>query len=128
MIHYEEAPDLDEMIRNIVEKIGMEHINLDYVVCMRSHGSKAQRTLARCHAMSRVLRTAMKKNFGLKKSVYVIEILAEEEAKMSEKDKIKTLIHELMHIPKSMGGGFLHHSNHVTRKNVENLWKIYSQE
>ena len=126
MIRYEPAPDLDELIKNIVEKVGMEHINLDYVVCMRSHGSKAQRTLARCHAMSRILRIAMKQNFGLKKSVYVIEILAEEEAKMSEKDKIKTMIHELMHIPKSMGGGFLHHSNHVTRKRVNEMWKLYS--
>ena len=126
MIRYEEAPDLDELIAKIVDKLNMEHIDTDYVVCMRSHGSRAQRTLARCHAMSRILRTAMKKTHGLRKSMYIIEILAEEEQKMSEQEKIKTLIHELMHIPKSMGGGFLHHSNHVTRKNVENMWKIYS--
>ncbi len=126
MIRYEAAPDLDELIEKIVDKLNMSHINTDYVVCMRSHGSKAERTLARCHAMSRILRTAMKQRFGLKKSMYIIEILAEEEKKMSEQEKIKTLIHELMHIPKSMGGGFLHHSNHVTRKRVNEMWKLYS--
>ncbi len=126
MIRYEAAPDLDELIEKIIEKTGMNHIDLDYVICQRSHGSRAKRTLARCHAMSRILRTAMKIKYGLKKSVYIIEVLAEEEAKMSEQEKIKTLIHELLHIPKSMGGGFLHHSNHVTRKRVNEMWKLYS--
>jgi len=37
---------------------------------------------------------------------------------MSEIDQIKTLIHELMHIPKSFGGGFRHH-DFVCEKNIE---------
>lgn len=126
MICYEPAPDLHEMIKDIVKRTNMNHVDPDYVICMRSRGSKARRTLARCHAMSRTLRMAMKPQYGLKKSIYVIEVISEEFEKMDEKEKVKTLIHELMHIPKSMGGGFLHHSNHVTRKNVEAMYKVYS--
>ena len=40
-------------------------------------------------------------------------------------EKVKTLIHELMHIPKAFGGGFRHHDV-VNRKNVENLYKRYA--
>jgi predicted metallopeptidase len=43
---------------------------------------------------------------------------------MSREEQDKTLIHELMHIPKSFGGGFIHH-NIVTDRNVNKLYRIY---
>ena len=43
------------------------------------------------------------------------------------KIKIKTIIHELMHIPKTFGGGFKHH-NFVTEKNVNKFYKAYKSE
>ena len=43
---------------------------------------------------------------------------------MSEIDKIKTLIHELMHIPKSFGGGFKYH-NVVHDRNVDIMYERY---
>ena len=60
------------------------------------------------------------------KAVYIIEIIHERFEKMSREEQDKTLIHELMHIPKSFGGGFKHH-NVVNSKNVEKLYKIYKQ-
>ena len=45
---------------------------------------------------------------------------------MSEEDKIKTIIHELMHIPHTFGGGFKHH-NFVTEKNVELFYKRFKE-
>lgn len=43
---------------------------------------------------------------------------------MSEEDRIKTLIHELMHIPKTFGGGFRHH-DFVQRRTIDRLYKNF---
>lgn len=56
-----------------------------------------------------------------KKGFYLIEVISEKYDKLSEIDKIKTIIHELMHIPKSFGGGFIHH-NHVHEENVDKVY------
>jgi predicted metallopeptidase len=45
---------------------------------------------------------------------------------MSGEEKIKTIIHELMHIPFSFGGGFKHH-NVVCEKNVNKMYKEYER-
>lgn len=58
---------------------------------------------------------------------YVLEFLAERFDKLPEGDKIKTIIHELMHIPKTFGGGFKHH-NWVTEKNVNMHYKTYKEK
>ena len=44
--------------------------------------------------------------------------------KMSEIDQTKTLIHELMHIPRSFGGGFRHH-DYVCEENIEIEYQKY---
>jgi Predicted metallopeptidase len=54
---------------------------------------------------------------------YVVEILTENYDRLSEEEQIKILIHELMHIPETFGGGFRMHSDHVTRRNVEKLYR-----
>ena len=43
---------------------------------------------------------------------------------MSDIEKTKVLIHELMHIPKTFGGGFKHH-DYVCRENVELEYERY---
>ena len=45
---------------------------------------------------------------------------------MSREEQDKTLIHELIHTPKSFGGGFKHH-NVINRRNVEKLYRIYRE-
>ena len=44
--------------------------------------------------------------------------------KLNEEDKVKTIIHELMHIPKTFGGGFKHH-DFVCEKNINLMYKTY---
>lgn len=118
MIKYEPAPDIEEMARLIADRTGIGH-DFSRITFMRSRGSKSRRTLARCHALPRVMQIALDK-----KGHYVIEVLSEKFDKLNEEEKTKTIIHELMHIPKSMGGGFRHH-DFVCRKNVENMYKEY---
>jgi predicted metallopeptidase len=57
---------------------------------------------------------------------YAIEVISERFDKMPEEDQIKTLIHELMHIPKNFGGGFRQH-DFVQRKNVDILYRIFKE-
>ncbi|MBI5051471.1 hypothetical protein HZC08_01800 [Candidatus Micrarchaeota archaeon] len=46
---------------------------------------------------------------------------------MSEEEKIKVIIHELMHIPKKFSGGLVPHNNRGTCINHANVSKIYEE-
>jgi len=118
-IKYELAPDLQEIAKEI-SIILFPHIKIDSVICIRSHGSSSRGTIARCHALGKAMQLAM----GRKQGFYVIETISKRFEKLSSEDKIRTIIHELMHIPKSFGGGFIHH-NIVNEKNVETEYQKY---
>ena len=115
---YEYAPDLQQSMIEIVNALGMSHIRTDRVKCFRSRGSSTKRTIARCHALGKLMQHAM----GTK-AFYAIEFLELFE-KMSKKDQEKTIIHELLHIPKTFGGGFRQH-DFVCEENVELLHKKF---
>ena len=53
-----------------------------------------------------------------RKGFYLIEVISKRFDKLSKVEQEKVIIHELMHIPKTFGGGFTHH-NVVTDKNVD---------
>ncbi len=118
-IKYYKAPDVQDEISNLVGKLNLSHLDLSRIVCIRSFGSKSRRTIARCHTTSRIVQASL--GIG---AHYIIEIISEIYDKMPQEEKIKTLIHELMHIPKSFGGGFRHH-DFVNKKGVEKLYKEY---
>jgi predicted metallopeptidase len=118
MIRYELAPEIESKLRRITRKLKMDHIDLDRVRGVRSYGSTGKGIIARCHALPKVMQLAL----GID-AHYVIEILTENYERLSKEEQIKILIHELMHIPETFGGGFRMHSDHVTRKNVEKLYR-----
>jgi predicted metallopeptidase len=117
-MRYEPALEIEEKAREIIEKLELEHIDTENIACIRSFGSKSG-AIARCHALGKVMQKAMKR-----KAFYTLEFLAEKFDKMSEEDRIKTIIHELLHIPKTFGGGFKHH-NYVTEKIVNKLYQKF---
>jgi len=117
MIKYFRAPDIEERMLDIITALDMDHINPARVVCIRSRGSSARRTIARCHAMPRIMQAALETP-----PHYIIEVIAEQFDSMPQDEQTKTLIHELMHIPKSFGGGFKFHDV-VNRMNVENMYR-----
>jgi predicted metallopeptidase len=65
----------------------------------------------------------MQKAVGVK-AHYALEFISERFDKMDERERTKTIIHELMHIPKSFGGGFKHH-DWVCDKNINFFYKQY---
>jgi len=117
-IKYRIAEDLQEVVNEIALML-FPHVKLDSVVCLRSFGSTSRGTIARCHALGKAMQLALER-----KGFYVIEVISERFDRMSEENKLKTLIHELMHIPKSFGGGFIYH-NVVCHKNVEKMYQHY---
>lgn len=114
---YERAPDVSELASFIIEKLNLAHIPKNRVYCYRSHGSKARNVIARIHSLPRIWQQALSEP-----AYYVVEVLSEHYDSLPEDEKEKTLIHELLHIPNSFGGGFRHHKNWVTRRRVEALY------
>lgn len=118
-IKYEIAEDIMARLYDVVKKLGMQHVKFSGVYAVRSRGSQSRGTIARCHALSKIWQKCL--NI---KAVYIIEIISERFDRMSREEQDKTLIHELMHIPFSFGGGFKHHDI-VNSRNVEKLYRIY---
>ena len=116
MIRYEHAPDIQEAVKELAIRLNIRH-DFSRIVCIRSRGSKSRRTLARCHALPRIMQKALNV-----KAHYVIEAIGENFDSLGDEEKVKTLIHEIMHIPKSFGGGFRHH-DYVCKRNVEALYR-----
>ena len=114
---YEFAPDLQKIAEEISNLL-FPHIKIERVKCFRSYGSSTKRTIARCHTIGKL----MQKAIGVE-AHYALEFL-EKFDKQSEEEQIKTIIHELMHIPKSFGGGFRHH-DWVCDKNVNLMYQSY---
>jgi predicted metallopeptidase len=111
-VKYIDAPDLQERMEEIVRVLDMGHVDISRVKCFRSLGSSTKRTIARCHTLGKLMQKAV----GVK-AHYAIEFL-EKFDKMSWEEQDKTIIHELMHIPKAFGGGFRNH-DYVCERNVE---------
>ena len=119
-ISYELAEDIQKEVNEIAKMLFI-HVKLDSVVCLRSFGSSSRGTIARCHALGKAMQIALGR-----KGFYLIEVISERFDKMPESEKIKTLIHELMHIPKTFGGGFKFH-DYVSRRNVDIFYERYVQ-
>ena len=120
MIRYELAQDLSERIGDIINRVRMTHVDSSKLICLRSRGSRSRRVIARCHGLSKIMQLAL--NQG---PHYVIEVISERFDKLSREDQTRVLIHELMHIPHSFGGGFRSHRPYVTRQKVEKVYQEF---
>ncbi len=119
MIKYFPADDIRQRIEQLIGILDMGHIDMDRITCVRSRGSSSRRIVARCHALPKIMQHALQRD-----AHYVIEVISERFDRLSDDVQVKTLIHELLHIPKSFGGGFRHH-DYVCSRNVENMYRLY---
>lgn len=118
-LEYIEAPEVKRLVDEIVESLGLFHVVPQFVYCYRSRGSESRGTIARIHGLSRIWQDALRRP-----PAYVIEVISERYDRLSEEEKEKTLIHELLHIPRGFGGGFRPHRGYVSRKQVEKLYEV----
>ena len=120
-MRYELAPDIDDRVFDIVSRLKMEHINLARGSCIRSFGTNSKYVLARCHTLSKIFQKAM----GIK-AHYIIEVLSENFDNLDFEDQTRVIIHELMHIPQTFGGGFKQHPL-VNKRTVEKMYQKYKE-
>jgi len=119
MIKYEEACDIKEKVHDLVSTLDMKHIRMESIYCMRSRGSASRGTVARCHGLSKAMQMALGRG-----GFYVLEFISERFDRLSEDEQWKTIIHEVLHIPQSFGGGFKHH-DFVNNKNINRFFESY---
>ena len=116
---YEKASDVQQIMENIVRSLSMINIDTERIVCMRSYGSKS-RAIARIWSFPKIFQLALDC-----RAYYVIEVISERFDRLSDEEKTKTIIHELMHIPKKFSGGLLPHKHHSQKINSETVDKLY---
>jgi predicted metallopeptidase len=122
-IVYSEAPDVKKLADEIAESLGLFHVVPQYVFCVRSRGSASRRTIARIHGLGKVWQETLNVPAS-----YVIEVISEKYDKMTMEDKEKTIIHELLHIPKAFAGGFRPHKGYIDNQIVEHLHRTFRKE
>lgn len=117
-MQYKLAPEIKRQIRVLIKSLDFKHIKPNQVHCIRSFDAKT-RAVARIWGMSRLFKEVA----GLEPN-YIIEVNAKRFDKLPDREKIKTLIHELMHIPKTFSGALLSHRgryHEISDREVEKI-------
>lgn len=115
---YSLAPDIKKKIDLLVDKLNFNYIKKENVHCIRSLDAKT-RAYARIWGMAKLFKEVA----GLEPH-YIIEVNARRFDKLNQREQIKTLIHELMHIPKTFSGALLSHRGKYHRINDHEVEKI----
>ncbi len=122
---YALAPEIKTQIDILIEKLEFKYMKPKNIHCIRSFDAKT-RAIARIWGMSRLFKEVA----GLEPT-YIIEVNAKRFDKLPAREKIKTLIHELMHIPKTFSGALLsHHGPHhrINDREVEKILQAMEQK
>lgn len=115
---YEKAQDVKKQIDLLIDKLGFKYIKAQNIHCIRSLDAKTRAT-ARIWGMSKLFTEVV----GIEPH-YIIEVNHKRFDKLPDREKIKTLIHELMHIPKTFSGALLSHRGRYHRINDREIEKI----
>lgn len=119
------APDIHAAITELVEKLDFSHVDPTRIICFRSTGSTS-RAIARIWSMPKVWQLALNIE-----PHYVIEVISERFDRQGADDRKRTLIHELMHIPKTFSGSLApHRGRHhpINHRTVEQLFRQYQNK
>lgn len=116
------APEIKIRIEKILPHLNLPHIDPKRLIIFRSYGSKG-RAIARIWSLPTVWQLAL--NI---KPQYVIEVISERFDRLRPEDQDRTIIHELMHIPKTFSGALVSHRgpyHRINHRTVEVLYQRY---
>jgi len=122
IMRFEFAPDIQERLNSMMNVLQYKHLDSNRIICMRSYGSKSM-AIARIWGLSKVWQKALNV-----KSHYIVEVIHPRFDKLSREEQEKTLLHELLHIPKKFSGGLVPHEcfgKRIDRRTVDNIYKKY---
>jgi predicted metallopeptidase len=100
---WEKALDVKRDVNQILKVIDLPYIKSNKIFCYRTQGSKS-RSYARIWSFPKIFQDAL----GLEPA-YVIEVLSRHYDKLGPEEKVKVLIHELLHIPRNFSGALVPH-------------------
>ena len=100
------APDISRRIFRLVKNLDLPHIRPANLICFRSTGSTG-RARARIWSLPKRWQMALSVD-----AHYCIEVISEKFDNLSSDDQERTLIHELLHIPRNFSGALVPHRNH----------------
>ncbi len=119
---WEKAPDITKQINQLVKGLDFGHVDTKRIICFRSLGSTG-RARARIWSFPTVWQMALQLP-----AHYVIEVISEKFDHLSQDDRMRVLIHELLHIPKNFSGSLVSHRgryHRIDHKRVETLYKQF---
>ena len=116
--------NLQKILNKLVRDLGFKHIKPSHVHMFRTRGSKA-RAYARIWSFPKIFQEVLNVP-----PAYIIEVLSEKFDKLSDDNKTKVLIHELLHIPKNFSGALAPHRNRSRRidREVEKLYRLFKSK
>ena len=115
----EHASDVKDIIRDLVDVLGLEHVDVDRIFCYRSFNAKTD-AVARIWSLAKLWQKALDV-----KAHYIIEVVSENFDHLDQDEKEKTMLHEILHIPKNFSGSLLNHTMvHFDGKGGHKKFKI----
>lgn len=118
------APDIHAIVKIVVKKLHFSYVDPKRIVCMRSQGATS-RARARIWSFPKIWQMALKQP-----AYYIIEVLSQHFDHLSNDDKTRVIIHELMHIPKNFSGALVPHRGihkRIDNRHVEQLFQLYKK-
>ncbi|MCE4602142.1 MAG: metallopeptidase [Desulfurococcales archaeon] len=114
-IRYEEAPEVCAIVNILSSMEEFGHVDTSRVYCVRSWGSRS-RAVARIYGLPGPWATVLGPG-------YVIEVISERFYRLSLEERVKTIIHELLHIPSTFSGGLRPHGRLVNGRVVGRIYR-----
>lgn len=115
------APDIKSRLNRLLSSGLFPHISSAKLTVLRGHGSTG-RAIARIWSLPRPWQLTLKIT-----PQYIIEVIAERFDRLASVDQDRTLIHELMHIPKTFSGALVSHRGRGRRINNHSVELLYQQ-
>ncbi|MEK6970552.1 MAG: putative metallopeptidase [archaeon] len=119
---YIHSPEWTRTTHSLIEGLGFSHIPTERITVFKSQGSNSRRVIARIHTMPKIIQLGTNSP-----PFYAIELVSERFDRQDEEEQIKTLIHELLHVPHSFNGGFRGHKHYVNHATVETVYRQWKE-